>query len=99
MLELVALCQPVGLPQLESSFGLEVLEALERDGLIEARADGRRQSVTLAHPLHREVLRARVPAAQARSILLAHAERLERSGARRREDDGAHRHATTRSHG
>jgi hypothetical protein len=86
VLELLALCQPVGLQKLESSLGLDVLEALERDGLIEARLDGRRQSVCLAHPLHREVLRARVPAAQARSILLGHAETLERSGARRRED-------------
>ena len=54
--------------------------------MIDARTDGRRQSVSLAHPLHREVLRARVPAAQARSILLGHAEKLERYGARRRED-------------
>ena len=86
VLELLALCQPVGLHQLESSFGLDVLEALEREGLIGARTDGRRQSVSLAHPLHREVLRARVPAEQARSIQVDHAEKLERYGARRRED-------------
>ncbi len=66
-----ALCQPVGVGQLESSFGLEVLEALERDGLIAARRDGRRQSVSLAHPLHREVLRARWRPSEPGSILSA----------------------------
>ena len=54
------MCQPVAVGQLESSFGLELLETLERDGLIAARVDGRRQSVSLAHPLQREVLRARL---------------------------------------
>jgi AAA ATPase domain len=65
VLDLLALCQPVALGQLESSFGLDVLEALERDGLIAARTDGRRQSVSLAHPVHGEVLRAKVPTASA----------------------------------
>ena len=98
VLELLAMCQPVALSQLESSFGLDVLEALERDGLIAARTDGRRQSVSLAHPLHREVLRARVPAARARSILLGHAETLEQYGARRREDPVRIATLTTRGH-
>ena len=34
VLELLALCQPVGLGQLEAAAGLTVLEELERDGLI-----------------------------------------------------------------
>jgi DNA-binding CsgD family transcriptional regulator/tetratricopeptide (TPR) repeat protein len=86
VLELLAFCQPVALDQLESDFGLDVLENLEREGLIAVRTDGRRQAVSLAHPLHGELVRARVPRARARSILLDHAEALQRYGARRRDD-------------
>ena len=86
VLELLAMCQPVGLFQLESSFGLDVLEELEREGMIVVRADGRRQTVSLAHPLHGEVVRAAIPPARARTMLLKHAETLEGYGARRRDD-------------
>jgi DNA-binding CsgD family transcriptional regulator len=86
ILELLALCQPVGLGQLESRFGLDELEELDRDGLIATRADGRRQFVSLAHPLHGEVIRADLPAERARSIMLDHAEAVDRLGARRRDD-------------
>jgi hypothetical protein len=55
-LEPLALCGPLGLSELEASFGLATLEELERDGLITAHADGRREMVRLAHPLHGEVL-------------------------------------------
>jgi DNA-binding CsgD family transcriptional regulator len=84
--ELLALCQPLGLGQLEASFGLATLEALEHDGLISLHTDGRRQSVRLAHPLHSEVLRGALPALQSRSILLAQADAVDSWGARRRED-------------
>jgi DNA-binding CsgD family transcriptional regulator len=86
VLEILALCQPVSLHQLESSFEFAVLEELERDGLIAVRTDGRRQRVSLAHPLHGEVLRAELSPARTREILLRHAEELERFGARRRDD-------------
>jgi DNA-binding CsgD family transcriptional regulator/tetratricopeptide (TPR) repeat protein len=85
-LELLALCQPVGLGELEARFGLTTLEALEREGLIALRTDGRRESVRLNHPLHGEVLRASIPALRSRAILLEQAEALEAWGARRRED-------------
>ena len=80
VLERLALCQPVGLGRLEAAAGLTVLEALERDGLITVRTDGRRESVRLAHPLHGEVLRAGMSALRRRSILLAEAEALEGLG-------------------
>jgi DNA-binding CsgD family transcriptional regulator len=86
VLELLALCQPVAVSQLESAFGIDALEALEQDGLIVARADGRRQSASLTHPLYGEVLRAALPSARAQSILLDQAVALERFGARRRDD-------------
>ncbi len=86
VLELLALCQPVGLCQLETAAGLMVLEGLERDGLITVRTDARRESVRLAHPLHGDVLRASLPALRRRSILLRQAATVEDWGARRRED-------------
>ena len=86
VLERLALCQPIGLGELESAAGLTVLEALDRDGLIAIRTDGRRESVRLAHPLHGEVLRAGLPALRRRSILLDQAAAVEAWGARRRED-------------
>jgi DNA-binding CsgD family transcriptional regulator/tetratricopeptide (TPR) repeat protein len=86
VLERLALCQPLALSRLEAAAGLAALEALERDGLIAVHNDGRRESVRLAHPLHGEVLRAGLPRLRARSILLAEAEAIENSGARRRED-------------
>lgn len=86
VVERLALCQPLGLGQLESQAGLTTLEHLERDGLITVRNDERRESVRLAHPLHGEVVRARLSALRRRSIFLAEAERVEADGARRRED-------------
>jgi len=85
-LEPLALCQPVGLGQLEASFGLTTLEALERDGLISIHTDGRRESVRLAHPMHSEVLKEGIPALRSRSILIAQADAVQACGARRRED-------------
>ena len=55
-------------------------------GLLAVRTDGRRQQVTLAHPLYGEILRARMPALTRRRLLLEHADRIEAYGARRRED-------------
>ena len=50
------------------------------------RTDGRRQQVTLAHPLYGEILRARMPMLKRRRLLLEHADRIDGHGARRRED-------------
>ncbi|HET6951530.1 MAG TPA: AAA family ATPase [Acidimicrobiales bacterium] len=86
VLDLLALCQPVGLGQLEAAAGLTALEDLERAGLLVVSTDGRRESVRLAHPLHGDALRDALPALQRRSILLRQAELVEAWGARRRED-------------
>jgi ATP/maltotriose-dependent transcriptional regulator MalT len=85
-LELLSLCQPVGLGHLEARFGAATLEALEVDGLITVATDGRRAAVRLAHPIHGQVLRAGLPALAVRSALLAQAEAIEGWGSRRRED-------------
>ena len=72
----------------------EQLELLDRAGLLTVRLDGRRQIVTLSHPMHGEILRARMPALTRRRLLLEHADHLDAHGARRRED--AIRSATAR---
>jgi DNA-binding CsgD family transcriptional regulator len=73
VVELLALCQPLDLSYLETVASTEVLESLERAGLI-AVADW---EVRLTHPLHGEVVRAGMSRLRARAILLAEAARLE----------------------
>ncbi|MEV6317843.1 LuxR C-terminal-related transcriptional regulator [Streptomyces sp. NPDC051776] len=63
-----------------------VLEELEQLGLIHARAEGRRLVVELAHPLYGQVLRSGLGGMHKRRLLLDSVLRLERLGARRRED-------------
>jgi DNA-binding CsgD family transcriptional regulator len=75
VVELLALCEPLELGYLESAVPLEVLESLERAGLVTiAVADG---EVHLAHPLHARVVRGAMPRSRARAVLLAQADRLE----------------------
>jgi hypothetical protein len=78
VVDLLALCQPpLELGYLETTAAPGALESLERAGLVTiAVAD---QEVSLAHPLHGEVIRAAMPRLRARAILLAEAERLEQS--------------------
>ena len=85
-LEQLAVWEPTGLATLEAVVGRDALEALDRWGLLTVRADGRRQQVTLAHPLYGEILRATMPALTRRRLLLELADRIEAHGARRRED-------------
>jgi DNA-binding CsgD family transcriptional regulator len=78
VVDLLALCQPMELGTLDTSVPAEVLESLERAGLLTINLE--HQEVRLAHPLHAEVVRASMPAMRARTILLREAERLEASG-------------------
>ena len=84
----------MGLSALEELVGSVTLELLDRAGLLSVRMDGRRQVVRLSHPLHGEILRARMPALTRRRLLIEHADHLDAYGARRRED--AIRSATAR---
>jgi DNA-binding CsgD family transcriptional regulator len=78
-LELLAIGEPLALPLLQELAGAEVVEALERRGLVEMRA-GERIEACVSHPLYREVLRAGTPV----TSRLRHSRRLadaaERSG-------------------
>jgi DNA-binding CsgD family transcriptional regulator len=82
VLDAVALCGPVGTPGLD----LDALSRLDRMGLVEVRADGRRTVVNAAHPLYGEVPQARMPLLERRKLLMEQAARLEGTGMRRRED-------------
>lgn len=85
-LELLALCAPVPLADLDETAPLEVLASLEAAGLITVVQDGRRTRVSLAHPLYGEVLRAKVPALRSRSVLLRQTQRTLARGRRRADD-------------
>jgi ATP/maltotriose-dependent transcriptional regulator MalT len=85
-LDVLAVWDRTGLVALETMVGSEPLEVLDRAGLLELRTDGRRQQVTLAHPLYGEIVRARMPALTRRRHLRAHIDCIESYGARRRED-------------
>jgi DNA-binding CsgD family transcriptional regulator len=85
-LDRIAVWEPMGLSSLEAVVGHEQLEELDRAGLLAVRSEGRRQPVSLSHPLYGEILRARLPALTRRRLLLELAEHIEAHGARRRED-------------
>ncbi|GAA2901703.1 LuxR family transcriptional regulator [Streptosporangium fragile] len=86
VLELLALCEPVSLADVEAEAGTRILPELERMDLIRGTLDGGRVSVRLAHPLYGETLRADLPLLRRRAILLRQSQRIEAHGARRRGD-------------
>lgn len=86
VLELLALCEPLPLADAESVAAPHTVAALEGAGLIRVAQDRRRTTVSLAHPLYGEVLRAGVPVLRRRALLLDQAARTEARGARRRGD-------------
>jgi DNA-binding CsgD family transcriptional regulator/tetratricopeptide (TPR) repeat protein len=85
-LELLAMGEPIGVALLDRLSSPAVVGSLERKGLLEARADGRRFEAWLAHPFHGEVLRARITPFRRRRILGTLAAAIEECGARRRGD-------------
>jgi DNA-binding CsgD family transcriptional regulator len=85
-LELLALCAPLGADAFDSAIRLRTLEALEAAGLVTATLDGRRRQLSLAHPVHRVVLREQIPQLRLRALMLDQVAAIESWGARRRED-------------
>lgn len=84
--DLIALAEPIGLEIIETMVGIDVLEALDQRGLVRMVADGRRLSITLAHPLYVEALRRAPITLRRRADLGAVSAAVEACGARRRED-------------
>jgi DNA-binding CsgD family transcriptional regulator len=85
-LDRLAVWEPIGLATLEAEIGHEQLEVLDRAGLLGVRVDGRRQQVTLSHPLYREIVLVRMPLLTRRRLLRELADLIDGHGARRRED-------------
>ncbi|MFE6822007.1 LuxR C-terminal-related transcriptional regulator [Streptomyces sp. NPDC057690] len=86
VLELLAVCEPLSLADTEAVAAPHTVADLEQAGLIRVAQDRRRTSVSLAHPLYGEVLRAGLPVLRRRALLLEQAARTEARGARRRGD-------------
>lgn len=86
LLETVAFCGTLSLTDALSTLDRAVLVELEESGIIRVNADGRRMTVTLAHPLYGEVIAAGVSAVQRYDLMLRMAERMEAHGLKRRAD-------------
>ncbi|MFF4775867.1 AAA family ATPase [Microtetraspora fusca] len=86
VMEHLAVCEPLGTSMLNALASPGTLEQLERSGLIEKRADGRRQLVGLAHPLYAEAIRSRLSRLTVDRILRDQIDQLRRVGARRADD-------------
>jgi DNA-binding CsgD family transcriptional regulator len=85
VLETVAVGVPLETALLEPD-ELRALEELERHGIVERGLDGRRELVDVAHPLHGEVVRARLSRTRMGEIQRRLADAVEAHGARRRAD-------------
>ncbi|WP_265868280.1 LuxR family transcriptional regulator [Streptomyces sp. SKN60] len=86
LLELLALCDQLPLADAGDLVDESAMVDMEEAGLIRTFLDGRRNWVTLAHPLYGEVLRAAIPSERRRQMLLEQVQRTEARGGRRRED-------------
>jgi len=86
VVDLIALCEPVGLALLEAEGALDAVLELEDQGLVVVVPSDHRVEVRLAHPLYGEALRENMGTLRRRQTVLAHAARIEDLGARRRED-------------
>ena len=85
--ETLALCEPLGLGQIEAQgFGDEIAE-LERLGIAKTTRNGMRREVRLSHPLFGDSIRASLPESSRRRILRRQADELQALGLRRRGDD------------
>lgn len=86
-LQHIAFGEPIGLGELQAVATDEVIDALERSGLITADVDRRRLHIRFTHPMHADVVRRSVTPLRARTIRSTLANVLANTGARRREDD------------
>jgi len=80
VMELLALCEPLELADIETTAPSGVVEQLERSGLIESAQERGRTRLRLAHPLHGEVLRSELPDLRRRELLRAQVARLVECG-------------------
>jgi DNA-binding CsgD family transcriptional regulator len=86
LVDLLALCGPLGVDELATAYPLDALEQLEAGGVITVTVDRRRQEVALAHPVYVQVVRDELPRLKARRLLMDQLARSESYGSRRRGD-------------
>ncbi len=86
VLELLAIADTLGLAELESIAGLDVLDRLERADLIVVETSERRRPVRLTHPVVGEVVRAGQSVSSAKSLLLELIDLVVARGSRRQDD-------------
>ncbi|MFB7867838.1 LuxR C-terminal-related transcriptional regulator [Streptomyces sp. NPDC056069] len=86
VLELIAECEPLSLADAIAVADSDLVARLEDEGLVHLSHDAQRTTVTLAHPLYGEVLRAATPMLRRRALLLDQVQRVEGYGARRHDD-------------
>ncbi|MEU2159373.1 helix-turn-helix transcriptional regulator [Streptomyces sp. NPDC019396] len=81
ILETLALCGQTSLTDLSGS-----IKHLESAGLVSVIRHGRRNAAELTHPVYAEVIRSHMTPSSRSAVLLAEAERIRESGARRAAD-------------
>ncbi len=86
VVELLAVAGELGLDLLEKIAGGDVLEALERRGLLMVTKSAQRVEVSLSHPMFGEVINLQLPTVRGRRIRRTLADALSADGARRRGD-------------
>ncbi|MEV6318341.1 LuxR C-terminal-related transcriptional regulator [Streptomyces sp. NPDC051776] len=82
VLELLALCQPVGVGEVPEA----AVDELAAAGLVDMTLQERRQQLTLTHPMYGEIVQSGISGWRRRNLLLEQAQRTRAHGARRRED-------------
>ncbi|WP_433785377.1 helix-turn-helix transcriptional regulator [Actinomycetospora sp. CA-101289] len=86
LMRLLAFGQPLGSDLAGELTSPSTVAALEERGIITSRRTGRRVEISLAHPLHTEVLRRAATPYQERQTYQRLADALEARGVRREED-------------
>jgi DNA-binding CsgD family transcriptional regulator len=86
VLELLALGEPLEQAELAQLADPASVDALERNGLITSRPEGRRVQVWLAHPVYGDVVRVGISAIRGQRIARSMAEVIEAAGGPGRED-------------
>ena len=85
-LEVIAIAEPAGPAELEVAGDSAIADRLQKRGLLSGRREGRRVELRFAHPLHREVVRAQIPAMRWSAIAAQLAYRLQAHGSRSADD-------------
>ncbi|MCX5000573.1 LuxR C-terminal-related transcriptional regulator [Streptomyces longwoodensis] len=86
VLSRIAVCGPQSVSELCRNVPPSVIDRLESAALIEVAEERQRVTVRLAHPLYGEALREALPDVERNALMAEEADRIERHGARRRDD-------------